>query len=159
MPSTNSPQRRLRLSPVTVPDFLSEGWFAAFAAALKKLPAEQVAADAPAGGLALGQIVTGVPDEAGAARAQNDEVRYTIVLRQDGSASLVRNSIEPADVILVEDWSTARAIVSGAASLPDLLTAGKIKLRGDSNALVSAGSLLARVAPLIAAALGDGETS
>ena len=107
MPSTNSPQRRLRLSPVTVPDFLSEGWFAAFAAALKKLPAEQVAADAPAGGLALGQIVTGVPDEAGAARTQNDEVRYTIVLRQDGSASLVRNSIEPADVILVEDWSTA----------------------------------------------------
>ena len=78
------------------------------------------------------------------------------MLRQDGSATLVPGSTEPADVTLVEDWSTAEAIVSGSRSLPDLLTAGKIKLRGNSNALVSAGDLLARIAPLIAAALEEG---
>ncbi len=139
-----------------MPDFLSEGWFAALAAALEELPASQGAADAPAGGLALGQIITGVPDGTGIAGAQNGEVRYTVVLRQDGSASLVPGSTEPADVTVVEEWSTAEAIVSGAKSLSDLLTAGKIKLRGDSNALVSAGDLLARIAPLIAAALEEG---
>jgi hypothetical protein len=90
---------------------------------------------------------------------QNGEVRYTILLREDGSASLVLRPTQPADVTLVEDWYTAKAIVSGTASLPDLLGAGKIKLRGDSNALVSAGDLLARVAPLLAAALGDGQAS
>jgi hypothetical protein len=144
---------------VTVPDFLSEGWFEAFAAALKRLPAEEAAADGLADGLALGQIITEVPGDAGAAGVENGEVRFTIVLQQNGSASLVRDSTEPADVILVEDWSTADAIVSGTASLPDLLTAGRIKLRGDSNALVSAGDLLARVAPLLASALGDGQAS
>jgi len=139
---------------VPVPEFLSETWFEALAAALKKLPPEDLLADMPAGGLALGQIVTGVPAVAGATAAQDGEVRYTIVLRKDGSASLVSGSVEPADVVLVEDWSTANAIVAGTSSLPDLLTAGKIKLRGDSNALVSAGDLLATVAPLLATALG-----
>jgi hypothetical protein len=37
----------------------------------------------------------------------------------------------------------------------DLLNAGRIKVQGDSRVLVSAGDLLARVGPLIAAALGD----
>jgi hypothetical protein len=143
----------------TVTDFLSEEWFEAFGTALKSLPTKAAPTDAPAGELALGQIVTEVPHEVGAAGVQEGEVRYTIVLRQDGSASLVRDSTEPANVILVEDWSTAEAIMSATASLPDLLTAGKIKLRGDSRALVSAGDLLARVAPLLAAALGRGQTS
>ena len=93
-----------------MPDFLSEGWFEAFAAALKRLPAEEAAADGLADGLALGQIITEVPDDAGAAGVENGEVRFTIVLQQNGSASLVRDSTEPADVILVEDWSTADAI-------------------------------------------------
>ena len=141
---------------MTVPDFLSERWFAALTAALEELPVKHAAADASAGGLALGQIITGVPDGTGIAGAQNGEVRYTLVLRQDGSATLVPGSTELADVTLVEDWSTAEAIVSGSRSLPDLLTAGKIKLRGNSNALVSAGDLLARIAPLIAAALEEG---
>ena len=148
-----------------MPEFLSEAWFEAFAAALKGLPVSAVAADAAVaadtatGGLALGQIITGVPEEAGAAGVQAGELRYTVVLRQDGSASLVRDSTEPANVILVEDWSTAEAIVSGRSSLPDLLTAGKIKLRGDSRALVSAGDILTRVAPLLAAALANARTS
>ena len=113
---------------------------------------------APAG-LALGQLITAVPGDAGAAGVENGEVRFTIVLGRDGSASLARNSTEAADVTLVEDWSTAVAIVAGTALLPELLAAGKIKLRGDSNALVAAGDLLARVAPLLAGAPEGGGPS
>ena len=81
------------------------------------------------------------------------------MLGRDGSASLTRDSTDAADVTLVEDWPTAVAIGTGTALLADLLAAGKIKLRGDSNALVSAGELLARVAPILAAVLADGERS
>jgi hypothetical protein len=71
----------------------------------------------------------------------------------------VPDSTETADVTLVEDFSTAKAIASESASLPDLLGAGKIKLRGDARALVAAGDLLARLAPLVTAALGGGQAS
>ncbi len=144
---------------MTVPEFLSEGWFAAFAAALRSLPITHDAAQPPPGGLRLGQIITAVPADAGASGVHNGEVRYTIVLGGDGSGSLVPGSTETADVTLVEDFSTAKAIASESASLPDLLGAGKIKLRGDAQALVAAGELLARLGPLLSAALGDGQTS
>ncbi|MGA2803457.1 MAG: hypothetical protein ABSF89_03550 [Acidimicrobiales bacterium] len=144
---------------MTVPEFLSEGWFEAFAAALRSLPVTGDAANAPLGGLRLGQIITAVPDDASAAGVRNGEVRFTIVLGRDGSGSLVPDSTETADVTLVEDFSTAKAIASESASLPDLLGAGKIKLRGDARALVAAGDLLARLAPLVTAALGGGQAS
>ena len=143
---------------MTLPEFLSEEWFEAFAAALARLPVTPTA-DPASGGLALGQLVTAVPRGAAAARDECGEVRFTIVLGRDGSASLTRNSTDAADVTLVEDWPTAVAIGTGTALLADLLAAGKIKLRGDSNALVSAGELLARVAPILAAVLADGERS
>ena len=95
------------------------------------------------------------PRGAGAARSPDGEVRYTMVLRHDGSALLARDTVETADVVLVEDWGTARAIASGE-SVSDLLTAGRIKVRGDSRALVAGGEVLARVAPLVGAALGGG---
>jgi len=142
-----------------VPELLSEDWFEALAAALDGLPSLPATVDALLEGLALGQIVTGVPEDAGIAGAEDGEVRYTIVLRPEGSASLVRGSTDPANVILVEDWSTAVAIASGEASVADLLTEGRIKMRGDSRALVAAGDLLARAAPLIAAALSAGKPS
>jgi len=47
--------------PVTLPEFLSEGWFEALAAALARLPVEEITADAPDAGLALGQLITEVP--------------------------------------------------------------------------------------------------
>jgi hypothetical protein len=137
--------------PGPVPELFSEEWFRALAAALDGLAPGPPATDEPGAGIALGQIVTGVPPKTGAG-PQQTEVRYTIVLRPEGSASLVRDSTESASVVLVEDFSTAAAIASGA-SVPDLLNAGRIKLRGDSRVLVSAGDLLARVGPLIAAAL------
>jgi hypothetical protein len=141
-----------------VAEFLGEAWFEALAAALGGLSTADTRA-AVAGGLALGQIVTGVPDKAGAAGVQDGEVRYTLVLRPDGPASLVRGSTEPAEVTLVADWSTAEAIASGKASVPEMLSAGRIKLRGDTRALVSAGDFLAAIAPLVATALAGTKTN
>ena len=139
--------------PEPVPELLSEEWFRALAAALDGLTAGPPATEEAGAGIALGQIVTGVPRESGAG-PEEAEVRYTIVLRPEGSASLVRDSTESASVVLVEDFATAVAIASGA-SVPDLLNAGRIKVRGDSRVLVTAGDLLARVGPLIAEALFD----
>jgi hypothetical protein len=135
-----------------VPELFSQAWFESLAAALKELPVSADASEASIG-LSVGQIVTGVPDYTDAVGVADGEVRYTIVLRADGSASLIVGSTEAANVVLVEDWTTARAISSGQTSVGDLLTAGRIRVRGDSRELVSAGDLLARVAPLISEAL------
>jgi len=140
-------------SRAPVAELLSEEWFGALAAALDGLAPMSETVDT-ADGLSLGQIVTGVPDGSGAVDVRKGEVRYTIVLGPGGTASLVRGSTEQADVVLVEDWSTAEAIASGAESVPELLTAGRIKVRGDSRALLAAGELLALVAPVLASALG-----
>jgi SCP-2 sterol transfer family protein len=138
-----------------VAEFLSESWFVALAASLQGLPDTALGAGAPGTGLALGQIVTGVPKGARAADVKDGEVRYTIVLRQGGPATLVRSSTEPAEVTLVADWPTAEAIASGRSSVTKMLSAGRLKLRGDTRALVKAGELLAAVAPLIVEALAS----
>jgi len=140
--------------PVT--GLFSEAWFDALEASLGSLgslgplPADEPAGAAsglgPALGLALGQIVTGVPDVG--------EVRYLINLAGNGPGSLVRGSVGGADVTLVEDWETAEAIASGEASVPDLLTNGRIKIRGDARRLVDAAPLLARVTPLLGGGAG-----
>ena len=122
-----SPLARRRAG-ATVPELFSDEWFEALAAALEALRAWSERA-AAGGGLALGQIVTGVPEDAGAADVHHGEVRYTIVLRPGAPPSLVRGSTEPADVVLVEDWSTAEAIASGAA-----LGAGSADRRTDQGA-------------------------
>jgi hypothetical protein len=147
-----------------VPELLSEEWFGALGAVLDGLGAvldgldeEPVPAGRDTEAIALGQIVTGVPDDSGAAGIEDGQVRYTIVLTEEGLASLVRGSTEQADVVLVEDWATAKAVASREMSVSDLLTLGRIKVRGDSRALVTAGDLLGRVAPLIAAAVGGAE--
>ena len=139
-------------SPASVAEFLSEAWFDALAGALESLPANSSATGNS--GLALGQIVTGVPGAADIAGVRGDEVRYTIVVRQDGSASLLRGSTAEADVVIVEDWATAEAVASGTSSVSDMLSAGRIKLKGDTRALVAAGDLLAGIAPAILDALG-----
>ena len=71
----------------------------------------------------------------------------------------MRGSTERAEVTLVADWSTAEAVASGTASVPDMLSAGRIKLRGDTRALVSAGDFLAAIAPLVATALAGAQTN
>ena len=51
-------------------EFLTEAWFEALAAALGSLSTTDTRAGGP-GGLALGQVVTGVPDKAGVAGVQD----------------------------------------------------------------------------------------
>ncbi|MGA3353467.1 MAG: hypothetical protein ABSD85_09825 [Acidimicrobiales bacterium] len=136
-----------------MPEFLGEAWFEALAAALGSLTTTAGATRSLAGGLAVGQIVTGVPAETGTGGVDKGEVRYTIVLSGDGSASLVRDSTDDAQVIILEDWPTARAIASGASSVTEMLNAGRIKVRGNARALVAAADFLAGIAPVIAATL------
>ncbi len=138
-----------------MPEFLTEAWFEALAAALESLPA--TASSHEGAGLALGQIVTGAPEGSAVTAGQDGEVRYTIVLRDDGTASLVRGTTAGADVVLVEDFPTAAAVASGTSSVSDMLSAGKIKLSGDVRALLAAGDMLAAIAPAVRGALGGGE--
>lgn len=130
--------------PVT--DLFGDAWFETLATALARLaPGASPGDSAP--GLALGQIVRGGP--AG-------EVRYTIVLEPDGSASLVRGSVEAAAVTLVEEWSTAQLLATGATTVPEQLNLGRIRVLGDPRALVAASELLAKVAPALAEAVSSG---
>lgn len=115
--------------------FLSDEWLAELAAALRAAPG---LAEGPA--LALGQLITGVPT------LEGGDLAYTIRFGGGDEAVVVPGSVEDADVILVEDYETARAIASGAAA-SSMLAEGKVKLRGNANALVSAQEQLA--------ALGD----
>lgn len=107
--------------------FLSDQWFDALEDALAR-------AGEPEGGerCAIGQLVTGAP---------GGDVAYTLVAGA-GPAALVRDSIAPAEVVLVEDYETARAIASGVAP-SDALAAGRVKVRGDVQALLRAQGFLA----------------
>ena len=128
-------------------EYLSQAWFETLAAALSSLPGDSGHLGSPGDGLSIGQIVTGVPNSDAFVKG---EVRYTIVLSPDGSGSLVNGSTDAAQVTIVEDYSTAMAIASGAGNVSDMLSAGKVKLRGDTRALLGAGDFLAAVAFLLA---------
>jgi hypothetical protein len=138
-----------------VPEFLTEEWFETLAAALASLPAKTAPVEALARGLRVGQVVTGVPGS-GASGVLGSEVHYTVELCPDGSVSVVRGSTEDADVTIVEDFATAEAIAAGTSSVSDMLNAGKVKLRGDTRALLAAAELLAVITPLLAEALARG---
>jgi len=137
-----------------VPEFLSQAWFETLAAALSGVRTDSRsldALDAPADGLRVGQIVTGVPDSA-AFGAVGGEVRYTVVLSPGGSGAVVYGSTDSAQVTIIEDYPTAAGIASGVCSVSDMLSAGKVKLRGDTRALLAAADFLAVVARLLAQA-------
>ena len=113
-------------------EFLSPEWFCSLQTRLETItvgsPGER--------GLRLGQIVTGTP---------KGTVSYTICLGAGEPGTLVRDSIETAQVILVEDHESARSIVSGMPAAA-LLAEGKIKVRGDVNVLLGASAELAALA-------------
>lgn len=136
-----------------MPEFLTEEWFETLAAALASLPAKTAPVEALARGLRVGQVVTGVPGSAGASGVLGSEVHYIVELCPDGSVSVVRGSTEDADVTIVEDFATAKAIAAGTSSVSDMLNVGKVKLRGDTRALLAAAELLAVITPLLAEAL------
>ena len=69
-------------------------------------------------------------------------VRYTICIGAGRPGELVRDSVETAQVTLVEDYPSALSVHEGA-SVAELLASGQIKIRGDANALLRASKELA----------------
>jgi len=139
--------------------FLSEEWLRALESALRAAaPPEGSAGEegrtggAPGARLLLGQLVTGagtagVP--AGAALV-DDEVRYTIALGGGEPPEVVTGSVSGADVTLVTDYGTAVALASGRESVAALLGTGRIKVRGNANALIAAQQALAGLGSALA---------
>ena len=115
-------------------EFLSEEYFTALAARLSAAPLDE-----EADRVAIGQLVTDAP---------GGDVAWTVHLGGGEPARLERDSLAGADVTLVEDYATARAL-AGGEGVADALRAGKIKVRGDANTLVAH---YARLAALVAVA-------
>lgn len=106
--------------------FLSDEWLAELAEALRSEPGLLAGPR-----LALGQVIDGVPSTEG------EEVAFTLFLGGGKDARVSPGTVEEADVVLVESYETARAIASGTPAAT-LLAAGKVKVRGDANALIAA---------------------
>lgn len=115
-----------------MPDLFSEGWFANLESAISAITVGQK----DESGLALGQVIHDTP--AGT-------VSYTICLGAGEPGRLVRDAVDGAQVTLVEDFESAQAIHEGA-SVAELLALGKIKVRGDANALLRSTEELAALA-------------
>ena len=116
--------------------FLSSEWFDELAETLLAITVGEPSQT----GLALGQVIL---------NTQNGTVNYTICLGGGRPGSLVRDSVDAAQVTLVEDYESALAILAGE-SIADLLSSGKIKVRGDANALLGAADELAALASALA---------
>lgn len=106
--------------------FLSDEWLAELAEQLRSVPELE---QAPV--LRLGQVVTGFPP------LEGEDLAYTIRLGGGEPAAVIPGGVEDAEVVLVEDYETARAIASGTPAAA-LLSEGRIKVRGDANALIGA---------------------
>jgi heme-degrading monooxygenase HmoA len=127
-----------------VASFLSDEWLAELAEALRREPR---LADGPQ--LLLGQVVTDIPELENAA-----EVRYTIRLGGGEPAAVFPGEVSDAQVTLVEDYETARALATGTAAA-SMLAAGRVKVRGDATALMAAQEQLAALGDALGAlALG-----
>jgi hypothetical protein len=114
-----------------VSQFLSEGWLAELGSLVSAIPF-------PADGeqLALGQLVVGAP---------GGDVGYTIRLGADAGPRVVAG-VSEAEVVLVEDYATARAVAAGERSAAEVMAEGLVKLRGNAKRLVTCESLLTLLA-------------
>lgn len=123
-----------------MPRFLSAEWLDA----LGKVVAEiEEPAPPPEDGpprcsrLALGQLVTGGPD---------GDVGYTILLGSGISGPRVLPGTSEAEVVLAEDYETARALAAGERTSAEAMAEGLVKVRGDAKRLVACEPLVARLA-------------
>jgi hypothetical protein len=107
-----------------VPQFLSPDWFELLGEALKEASGDLARSER----IVIGQIVTGTP---------SGTVSYALSFGDDRGPQVHIGSVEHATVTFVEDYETAMSIASGNPA-GDLLSLGKIKVRGDANALLRA---------------------
>lgn len=120
--------------------FLSSEWFNALELALTTI----TTGDAGDAGLALGQVIHGCP---------KGTVSYTICIGAGKPGKLVRDSVESAQVTLVESYPSALSVHEGA-SVADLLASGQIKIRGDANALLRSSKELAALSQALSTVQG-----
>lgn len=107
-----------------MPPFLSTEWFDDLTLVLGSIIVGTESQPA----LLLGQVVTGGP---------TGTVEYTAVLGGGRPGEVILDTVKDASVTLVEDYESARSIVDGAP-VAHLLSSGRIKVRGDLNALLAA---------------------
>ena len=137
-PSDTGPSGRSRPTGVSRPsltclpvaEFLSAAWIAELDAAARA--ATDFAID---GSLIVEQVVR---DAGGAA------VRYQVGVGPLG-ATVTAGAPEPADLILVTDHVTARALHEGGLRAQDALASGALKVRGRPEVLAGRADLLARL--------------
>jgi hypothetical protein len=113
-----------------VAEFLSAAWIAELDAAARA--ATDVTVD---GSLIVEQVVR----EAG-----GDAVRYQVGVGP-GGVTVTAGAPEPADVVLITDPVTARALHEGALRAQDALASGALKVRGRPEALAGRADLLAHL--------------
>ena len=130
-----------------MPDFLSEQWLAALAAACVDAPAVD---DVVAGQLVVEPVVRGVP--------ARGVVHYRIVFSggtcavvSPGDAALDDSGADAADVRLETDYVTAVALARGTANAQAALADGRFQVSGDVARLAEYASALARLDDLFAA--------
>ena len=112
-------------------EFLSPEWIAELDVALR------AAENADDGPLTLEQVVSDVP--------RRGVVRYRLVLSH-GAAVVSESNDARVDVRLTTDYETAVAIARGDANAQVALAFGRLRIGGDSDALVRHADQLARLA-------------
>jgi len=119
-----------------VPEFLSPEWIDALDRAARAAP--------PPDGLPRALTVDYVVD-AGGGPEGIAEARYHLSITPDGVRA-ARGPAEAADIAFVTDRPTAYALHSGAVGAQDAFAAGRLKVRGDLNALAGVRAALSTLA-------------
>jgi putative sterol carrier protein len=113
--------------------YLSPAWIDALAETVAGDASVQAQARAGELGLGITQVVT---------RNGAEAVVYHITAR-DGSVVAGAGPADPEDVRFEQDEATARAVAEGRRNAQEALITGRIRFRGDREALVAARDLLA----------------
>lgn len=140
-----------------MPAYLSDAWIAALDGAARSHPG---LADATAGvRVVIEQVVTpaevggdddsGRGDRAGGG-ASGDEVRWHVVV-DDGSVGFVAGPASDPTVRFTTDAVTARSITDGSLSPTEAFMAGRLRVGGDTTALVRYHALLDGLGDVFAA--------
>jgi len=118
------PKRRYRQEMI----FLSHEWVAAMDTAAQTLVVGTA--------MTIDQVVTAVPGRG--------EVRYRLVFGPSGSRVEVECTGTP-DISLTTDYATAVGLARGAVNAQEALARGRLRVGGNTNALVARSDALASI--------------
>ena len=114
-------------------EFLSASWIAELDAAARAADGLTAAGTV----LVIEQVVRGLAD---------GDVRYRMRIGPDGTrVGSSRVDAPAADLVLLTDYPTARALHEGRVRAQDALAAGLLKVQGRPEVLAQRGDLLARL--------------